>query len=293
VPQPLPHAVRPSLGDARGDDELLLHDGCTLGYAGIQPPDCEFGDHKGSTVALVGDSHASQWFPALVQIANDRHWRLVTFTKLSCRFFDLPMVSRELERRYTECETWRVLVVNHLVALRPKLTIVAAARGPQMLTPQDDNPARQGVAMARLLAPVPGKIAIMVDTPESHFRVPECISGHIGDTRACETPRSFAWGWRHLTLEQAAARPLGAAIVDLSTTICPRDPCPVVLNGMIVYRDDHHMTATFAASLAPALAKLLPDPNPPPPAPKPTPTPAPSPQAPAVVERPFALPDRV
>jgi peptidoglycan/LPS O-acetylase OafA/YrhL len=285
-PQPLPRGVRPSLADARGDDELLLHNGCTLGYAGIQPPACEFGDPRGPTVVLVGDSHASQWFPALVRIAQDRHWRLVTLTKLSCRFFDLPMFSRELDRRYTECESWRALVVSRLVALRPKLTIVAAARGPQMLTPEDDNPARQGIAMARLLNGVPGKIAIMADTPESHFRVPECISGHLADTRACETARSFAFGWRRLLLEQAAAKALGARIVDLAPTICPRDPCPVVLNGMIVYRDDHHMTATFAASLASVLSKALPDPAPRPPAPAPkpvVPSPTPKPVAPTPV----------
>jgi hypothetical protein len=47
--------------------------------------------------------------------------------------------------------------------------------------------------------------------------------------------------------------------VDLSDVICPtKGKCPAVVDGMIVYRDDHHLTATFAASLAPILAERLP-----------------------------------
>jgi hypothetical protein len=47
-------------------------------------------------------------------------------------------------------------------------------------------------------------------------------------------------------------------VVDLMNAICPSDPCPVVVNRMIVYRDDHHMTATFAVSLADRLDADLP-----------------------------------
>jgi hypothetical protein len=47
-------------------------------------------------------------------------------------------------------------------------------------------------------------------------------------------------------------------VVDLSAATCPRDPCPVVVDGMLVYRDSHHLTATFAASLAPTLYASLP-----------------------------------
>jgi peptidoglycan/LPS O-acetylase OafA/YrhL len=258
-PVPLPLGVRPSIADAPGDRELLVTDGCLLGYAGITPPDCEFGDRSGSrTVALVGDSHASQWFPALDLLATAHHWRLVTFTKLSCRFIDLPMFSRVLKREYTECEAWRGRVVDRLVGLRPDLTIVAAARGPEMMNKADTNPTRQGLAMARLLAPVGGKFAILVDTPESLVDVPACISGHVSDLRPCQTPRGTALGWEHLLLERAAADALGGTVVDLTNAICPSDPCPVVVNRMIVYRDDHHMTATFAASLADRLDADLP-----------------------------------
>jgi hypothetical protein len=47
-------------------------------------------------------------------------------------------------------------------------------------------------------------------------------------------------------------------MLDPTPLICPADPCPVVVGSLLVYRDTHHMTAHYAASIAPFLAKLLP-----------------------------------
>jgi len=258
-PTRLPAGLRPSLAQARDDQEPLLHDGCELGYAGTVPPSCVYGDPHGAiTVALVGDSHASQWFPAFQKIAIQHHWRVVPLVKLSCRFFDLPMFSRVLKREYTECAAWRIRVVSRLQTLRPDLVVVALARGPEMLTDGDNDPRVQGLALARLLGRLPAPAAILVDTPESYYDVPVCLSGNAADIRRCQTPRRAAFGWRYRILEQTAARASGAKLVDLSAAICPRDPCPVVVEGMLVYRDSHHLTSIFAASLAPTLYAALP-----------------------------------
>ncbi|HYM84990.1 MAG TPA: acyltransferase family protein, partial [Candidatus Dormibacteraeota bacterium] len=258
--QPLPRSIRPPLGAASTDWEALVTDGCTLADAGTVAHECVFGDTGSpTTVALVGDSHAAQWFPALERVAAARGWRLVTFTKISCRFFDLPIYSRVEKREYTECEAWRPNVVAALERLRPDLTIVSVAEGMQPMVPADDDPTRQGLAVARLLAPVPGAKAVIVDTPASVYDVPTCLADHLGDTRACRTSRSLALSWRHLKLERAAVGAMpGSTLVDLTNAVCPGDPCPVVLDGTIVYRDSFHMTATFAATLAPALAAALP-----------------------------------
>ena len=56
-------------------------------------------------------------------------------------------------------------------------------------------------------------------------------------------------------LEDRAAD-LGIALTD---DICPgTGACPVVIDNMIVWRDPHHLTATFSRSLGPALdAKVV------------------------------------
>ncbi len=259
-PQPLPADVRPALATARNDVERLNRDGCAAMYPTIEPPSCVYGDPEGSfTVALVGDSHAAQWFPAVHRLADERGWRLIPLTKVSCRFLDLPMVSTELQRQYTECDEWKPRVIERLRTIRPDLTVVAAARGMHVTQPAHDNPTLQGEAMARLLRDVPGRIAILVDTPQTRVDPNACVSRNLDDVSRCETGPVEAFGWRRGKLEPRAAELLDATLVDMSGFICPRDErCPMVLNGMLVYRDGHHLTATFAASLATAIADRLP-----------------------------------
>jgi hypothetical protein len=59
--------------------------------AAARPP-CVSGDpSSGTTVALAGDSHAAMWSPAFGSLAEQRHWRLETLTKVTCPPLDLPL----------------------------------------------------------------------------------------------------------------------------------------------------------------------------------------------------------
>ena len=260
-PWALPAGLQPPLAGARDDKERLIPDGCFSSLKGSAPKDCTYGDPNGTfTVALVGDSHASHWFPAIEQIANANGWRLITFVKASCVFVDLPIFSPLLKREYTECEAWRPLVVQRLIAEQPDLVIVSSDRWLPPVNAVDQDPTRQGDAMARLLRQIPGRVAILADTPAAGTDVPVCLSAHVDDITRCATSRLAAFGRQHLVRERAAARASGATLIDLSDAICPGDPCQPVVRGMIVYRDDHHLTATFAASLAAILESRLPIP---------------------------------
>jgi hypothetical protein len=251
--------VQPALVAARDDKERLIADGCFSSLKGSAPKDCTFGDPAGTfTVALVGDSHASHWFPAIEQIAMQRGWRLLTFVKASCVFVDLPIFSPLLKREYTECEAWRPLVIQRLIAEQPDLVIVSSDRWLPPVNKIDQDPVRQGEAMARLLLQMPGRVAILADTPASNVDVPVCLSRHPDDITQCATSRVAAFGRLPFIRERAAARTAGATFIDLSSAICPGDPCQPVVRNMIVYRDDHHLTATFAASLAGQLEAALP-----------------------------------
>ena len=61
----VPDNVTPPLASARYDTGLVYKNDCHVYYDSVAKTDCIFGDPNGSvTVALFGDSHAAQWFPA-------------------------------------------------------------------------------------------------------------------------------------------------------------------------------------------------------------------------------------
>ena len=255
---PVPGNLTPTLAKARNDGDRLISDGCSLGLAGSTPPTCVYGDRTGAiTIALVGDSHAASWFPAFRKLAVRHHWRLIPFTKSSCPFLDARVWSTYLGREYTECTTWRELVIAKLVKIKPDVVVIAGNRWFPVVDDLDNSPKRQGAATARLIQRIPGRIALMVDTPRSAYDVPACLASHRDAIEDCTTSRANAFGWRHRQREREAARRTGAAIIDLSKATCPSDPCPPIIGRRLVYRDHHHLTATFVVSLADDLDAAL------------------------------------
>ena len=61
-----------------------------------------------------------------------------------------------------------------------------------------------------------------------------------------------------MAIERAAASAAGVPLVDPNGWLCPSGLCPVVIGHVLVYRDNHHMTETFAAALSDYLVAALP-----------------------------------
>ena len=57
--------------------------------------------------------------------------------------------------------------------------------------------------------------------------------------------------------EAATASGSGVALLDLTAWICPEDRCPLVIGHVAVHRAGDHVTATYAATLAPQLARAV------------------------------------
>jgi peptidoglycan/LPS O-acetylase OafA/YrhL len=261
-PITLPADLTPSLASARDDEERLRGDGCLAFERVTTPPNCVYGV-KGSaiTIALVGDSHASHWFPAIEAVALERGWRLLTFVKVSCSFTTLVQRNLALKREYRECTAFNEATVARLNQIKPALTIIVNRR---TFRPIEENitSALAGAALGEMVARIPGATAILVDTPDPGRDVPACLSKHPSDIRACLFTQDDADNREIGVAERVAADVSGARLIDLTANICTEWPCSPISGSVLIYRDEDHMTATFSRSLAAPLgveiAKLLP-----------------------------------
>ena len=264
---PVPADVDPSPSVARADLPRVYEDKCVLGYDEIDVPSCEYGDRTSPlTVVLFGDSHAAQWFPALERLADANDWRLFDMTKIQCAAIDHDVWDPYDKRAYPECTTWRANALAKIAELKPDLVVVTSSYAAQLTIndqpiPSGERLADWSPALERTLRDVASRakhVLLIGDTPRSHGDPPACVSGRMANALACATPAQEATDAARLQADAASARKAGVAFLDPTAWLCPSQPCPAVIGGVLVFRDGDHMTATFAAALAPYLAAVLP-----------------------------------
>ncbi|WP_328359279.1 acyltransferase [Mycobacterium sp. NBC_00419] len=260
----VPANLTPPLDNAAAEEKAVYRNGCMLDFFQVTQPDCFAGDTASPTrVALVGDSHAAMWTPALKEIANQQHWRLETLAKAGCPVLDLPISSPLLNREYTECEQWRGEVVTRLRAEHNQLIVISMWRGYGV----EDWPSGFRTydtawieSMARLVKDLRGsgaQVLVLGPIPAPHANVPICISGHLDDATACALTRSKAVDQSGIAAETAATTANGGQYADLTDLFCTAERCPVIVGNTLVYFDWNHATPAYTQVLAPAIGTLV------------------------------------
>jgi len=255
----------PSAIDARKDVSVIYRMGCNRGNNDSKPKGCVFGDEQSeTTVVLVGDSHAVNWTPTMIELAERNGWRLVTHTKAACAFADAPQARNG--RAYPQCDAWNTAVAREIERVEPDLVITANTTRAGML--DGGVPAAED-RRVELYTEALGKrwqrledagipLIVMKDTPRMKTDVPECLSKHPERVSKCATSRDRALDDRVFPELTAAEGRRGVEVIDMNNWVCPeKDACAAVVGNVVVWRDSHHLTKTFAESLVnPLEAKL-------------------------------------
>jgi peptidoglycan/LPS O-acetylase OafA/YrhL len=260
--QEIPSNLSPSLVDAHGDKAEPFVDGCNETYTVSTVSPCVYGDPQGSpTIVLFGDSHATQWFPALDAIAQFRHWRLVVLAKTTCPPNVISIFSPVLNRPYTECDQFREAAFARIAQEKPAMVVVGVARH------YDDSyhfqvfgqPWLDGLTQTvRRIRATGAAVMVMSPTPKSDLTdVPDCLSAHLTDVQSCTTTTATSVNAGGFAAEQAAVRAAGGAYIDVTPWVCTTATCAVVVGNLLVYRDDNHLTTKFVSWLTPIIAAEL------------------------------------
>ncbi|RBY81034.1 acyltransferase family protein [Blastococcus sp. TF02A-26] len=257
-------SIVPDTINAPYDYPAFDRPGCVLDWPEDGPwrVDCSFGDPDSeTTVALIGDSHADHFAPAVERVAAANGWRLDLHTRSAC-----PFVSPQtdfVEPVPSDCAQRNAALLADLLADPPDAVLIGTSRywmnGPEGLR----NPREGAYLMARGLqeawAPLVEagiRVIAMRDVPRPQFMVPDCIALHVDELSECAFDRAEAVWDGSPELQAAAAIP-GVRVLDLTPWICPGERCPAVIGGIIVYRDTDHLTATYTRTLTGAVAGPL------------------------------------
>ncbi len=246
--------LTPSLTGAADDNPALYGDGCEVGYTPSVPHPCSYGS-GGDTIVLFGDSHAAQWYPALQRIVDVRDDTLVTQTKSACASVDVELSWAAAP--YTSCDRWRTAVVDQLRAHPPTLVVLANYTNPDFLDGADAaGQWRRGLERTITELRAFTRVVVLADTPDLRDSPSVCLSAHLSDAAACARPASLALDSPGRAATVAATTATGTPLIDLTDYFCT-DVCAPIIGNVLVYRDSHHITATYAAELAGPLARRL------------------------------------
>jgi hypothetical protein len=230
---------------------------------------CEFGDvTSGTTIALLGDSHAEHWLGGLDRAGRQHGWKIVAMVKGGCPVADMPELTHaRLKRYYYECTRYREAMLQRIVAMRPAAVILSS--WDHYMPPDGKGSAWQVTpemwerGLRRTYERLTGagiRVVALRGTPRTWFDVPSCLSrraARLPFAQACEYRRDRALSPVAIAAQDNAARGLPVAFVDMNDLICGTSPCTVIRNGVVMFTDDNHLTASFTRSLAPELGSRV------------------------------------
>jgi hypothetical protein len=244
----------PSAADRFADFDDLP---CNVSHSASVPRYCVFGDTTKPvrTVAVVGDSMAAQWSAPLSRIAELHHWRLVIATKGTCPFGATTPFQPKLGGLFVQCHRWNVALLQHLLTVTHPDVVIASDR-PEIATvdhprgPAANREVGQGMAVywRRLIHSGIGVVGLH-ETPE--MSSDDSTSTPRSVALVPVTPVNFAARLVHRTAPRAVH------VVHLNDLICGRQRCDGIVGNVRVYRDSHHLTRSYALTIAPYLERRL------------------------------------
>lgn len=248
---------------AEWDDTILP----APGFAGVDRPSdeqcfvqlnnaravsCEFGSDApdAPSVALVGDSHAYQLLSTFQRIADREGWHLTTYFKGACPWNTTPLST---PGAFGEaCTQWRESVGAELEQADIDAVFTAALATTPFSSAGHDSSYDAAVAGYReAWSTVTGRdipVITVVDNPVWETDPNKCL--RTRDADSCDGARADVLVADD-PLRAAAEGAENVTLLDFTDVYCTEETCSPVVGGANVYRDQDHLTVTFADTLAP------------------------------------------
>lgn len=252
----------PSLETARRDNPDVYNLKCHADQFTSAPLSCIFGNDSAQKKAvLIGDSHAAQWLPALQSLYRDKtEWKLITYTKTACPFNAASVTIGKERRAYESCVEWNQRVLAELKALRPNVVVTTQSAVHHALDAVNDQDSLRILTNGLRtrwdqLHELGAQVLVIRDTPWMERNIPECLSAPNATVTGCSTPIGAALRPDPILLAMQGSPPVN--YLDITSQICNKTICSPIQGQVLVYRDSHHLTATFSRLMAKEISTIL------------------------------------
>ncbi|MFT4469802.1 acyltransferase family protein [Arthrobacter sulfonylureivorans] len=261
VPDPQsPIVPEPAL--AKEDKSDAYADGCWSNEPFSDRPVCKYGDGP-TKVALVGNSHAGHWLPALQVLAERNDWTISTYLVSMCNPTSVPL-QFDTEEKTANCSAYGEWVMDETSRDAFDLIITSERQSVPVQGQSWDGteePATDGYRdyLSRW-ADSGANVLVIKDPPypgNTVDSIPDCLAENPGSPQECGgTPE--AWHW--MDPVTTTARELDHSrihTVNMDRYFCADGSCPAVVGSVVTYFDASHITATYAQTLAPYLEQPI------------------------------------
>lgn len=237
---------------------------CDTGHFATQVVPCALGNPTGERLAvLLGDSIGAQWSPAVSEVFPSPEWQILVLTKSACAIVDKTWHYNKAGGDYTVCTEWRNMVLDYIDMIAPDVLIIGSS-ATYNFTATDwvDGTTR----VLQRVAPSVGHVVLIAGTPHLSFDGPSCLEDPwrfsfrlINGDRECEeamteTRSDVVANY----LRQSASGFVNVGVVELGGLVCPDGRCAAQTpDGVVIFRDEKHITASFARSLVPLFKNRL------------------------------------
>ena len=242
---PIPSPLTPPVGSLR-NDIYKFPNGCSARQGQTRSRVCRLGDQSSAKViAVIGDSHAQMWMPAILDMAQRDSWVVIPFVKVSC-------IPRTWLEARGECRTWYRWATKRAGQLRPDVTLIVGSWANTWA------PARaiRAVSAATTTMRLSSRSVIVVDDPPGQRNDPtDCVLDPHSTMKTCSAPQTKVQQRTSAAIAANAQRQLVGFLKTRGWFCAPtrngrKILCPLVINQTITYLDRGHVSKTYALELA-------------------------------------------
>jgi len=251
---------------------LLSHDrelNTGYGYKGCGPiyiANCNTKkpDHSKKLIIIYGDSHARMLWAPLSKLASNHKTQLLLLGVGGCpatpidQSLKINQISANPhtlpEDFASKCSNYYLQSLALIKKLHPDLLIYANSFATIDITSE------LPIALKTLL-PYTKKLLYLKEIPQPPKNFDACLQKHLPYTSACSFPLTY-YNEPDLKIstrdyESQLTKELDINTLDLTPYLCYNQRCPVVIDGIIPYYDNQHLSNTYGNFIYPLLVNLI------------------------------------